>query len=73
MSDKKKYRVLCTMTTDLYLDVEAESRDEAIEIAELTDGGEFMGYTGYGVGGDWDIYDAYELKEQTDETEHNPS
>lgn len=68
---KKKYRVLCTMSVDLYLDVEAESRDEAIEIAQFTDGGEFIGDTSYGVGGDWNIYDAIELTEKDYEEEHN--
>lgn len=70
MNDKKKYRVLCTMEVDLYLDVEAESREEAMEIAESTDGGDFIQD---GMGGDWNIYDAYELTEKDNEKEHNPN
>lgn len=59
---KKMYRVLCTMETDLYLDVEASSREEAMEIAEATDGGEFI----EDGSGDWNVYDAVELtKEDT--------
>lgn len=51
---KKTYRVLATMETDLYLDVEANSKEEAIEIAESTDGGEFI----EDGGGSWNVYDA---------------
>jgi hypothetical protein len=50
---KKMYRVLCTMETDLYLDVEASSREEAMEIAQNTDGGDFIED-----GGSWNVYDA---------------
>ena len=39
---KKKYRVWAKMTSYSYLDVEAESEDEAINIANETDGGEFI-------------------------------
>lgn len=39
---KKKYRVWTTMKTRCYLDVEADNEDEAWEIAENTDGGEFI-------------------------------
>lgn len=50
------------METDLYLDVEASSREEAMEIAEATDGGEFI----EDGSGDWNVYDAVELtKEDT--------
>ena len=37
----KKYRAWAKMTSWLYLDVEAESEDEAWEIASEADGGEF--------------------------------
>lgn len=39
---KKKYRVWTTMKTRCYLDVEAYNEDEAWEIAENTDGGDFI-------------------------------
>ena len=37
-----KYRVMYKSTDYLYIDVEADSMEEAIEIAENTDGGEFI-------------------------------
>ena len=37
-----KYRVMYKSTEYLYIDVEADSIEEAIEIAENTDGGEFI-------------------------------
>lgn len=54
---KKTYRVLATMETDLYLDVEANSKEEAIEIAEAADGGDFI----EDGGGSWNVYDAVRL------------
>lgn len=36
-----KYRVMYKSTEYFYLDVEADSLEEALEIAEDTDGGEF--------------------------------
>lgn len=50
-----KYRVMYKSVDYLYLDVEANSIEEAKEIAENTDGGEFIED---GVG-DWD-YDRIE-------------
>lgn len=45
-----KYRVMYKSTEYFYLDVEADSLEEALEIAEDTDGGEF-----YDDGvGDWE-------------------
>ena len=41
------------METDLYLNVEASSREEAMEIAQNTDGGDFIED-----GGSWNVYDA---------------
>ena len=37
-----KYRVMYKSTDYLYIDVEANSIEEAMEIAENTDGGEFI-------------------------------
>ena len=43
MSKKKKtFRVQAEIITYCYLDVEATSKEEAHEIAEATDGGEFV-------------------------------
>lgn len=49
-----QYRVYATMTTQLYLDVEAESEDEALELAENTDGGDFTEDTSF-LSGSWDV------------------
>ena len=38
----KKYRVPATMLTYLYLEVSAESAEEALAIAKKTDGAEFL-------------------------------
>jgi len=54
-----KYRVLATMETDLYLDVEANSKEEAIEKASNGDAGEFA----EDGDGDFDIYDAQRIDE----------
>lgn len=51
---KKTYRVFATMETDLYLDVEASSEDEAMEIAEASDAGDFL----EDGAGDFRIYEA---------------
>lgn len=48
------YRVWAKMTTYCYLDVDADSADEANEIAENTDGGDFI-EDDYTYGGEWDI------------------
>lgn len=37
-----KYRVWAECISDVYLDVEAESEEEAFEIAEESDGGEWI-------------------------------
>lgn len=52
---KKKYRVWAKMTSYSYLDVEAKSEDEAINIANETDGGEFIPTTSEDSAGDWKI------------------
>ena len=36
------YRVWAQSISDVYLDVEAESPEEAIQIADATDGGDFI-------------------------------
>lgn len=55
-----KYRVWAKMSTDAYLDVEAEDEDEARNIAEEADGGDFIPdddpYSG-----DWEITDVEPL------------
>ena len=48
------YRVWAKMTTYCYLDVDADSADEANEIAENTDGGDFI-EDDSPYGGEWDI------------------
>ena len=47
------YRVWAKMTTYCYLDVYADSANEANRIAENTDGGDFIEDSLQG--GDWDI------------------
>ena len=37
-----KYRVWAQSISDVYLDVEAESEEEAMKIAEEADGGDFI-------------------------------
>lgn len=56
-----KYRVWAQSISDVYLDVEAENEREAIEIAEATDGGEFIDAGGFS--GDWIIGRAEVIKE----------
>jgi len=46
-----KYRVWAKMTSYSFLDVEAESEQEALEIAEDADGGEFITTED----GDWEL------------------
>lgn len=36
------YRVYAKMKTGLHIDIEAESEEEAMEIADETDGGDFI-------------------------------
>ena len=54
-----KYRAYATMTTKLYLDIEADSEDEAWEIAEGRDGGAYMEIEN---AGDWQIDKVVEKK-----------
>ena len=67
-----KYRVHATYAVYCYLDVEAESKDEAYEIATQTDGGDFN-HVEYG---DWNIDDVtrlgdFKLEESTELTNDN--
>ena len=48
-----KYRVWAKMISYSYLEVEAESKEEAEAIAEETDGGEFIPTDD----GDWELID----------------
>lgn len=56
----KTYRALATMEFDLYLDIEADSLDEAIGIARNSDGGYFVAEE---QGGGWRVTDVYLLDE----------
>ena len=49
-----RYQVPATTCTYLYLEVLAESEEEAFAIAEETDGGQFIEEDGYG-SGDWEV------------------
>ena len=51
-----KFRVWAKMTSYAYLDIEADTKEEAEKIAEDTDGGEFISTDG----GDWEILDETE-------------
>ena len=53
---KKTYTVHAESTTDYTIEIEAESREEAMEIASGMDGGDFI-ENGLG---SWDITDATE-------------
>ncbi len=58
-----KFRVWAECITDCYLDVEAKSEEEALNIAAETDGGEFITDDSYG-SGDWRVTHAYPLEEE---------
>lgn len=55
----KKFKVWAEVISDCYLVVEAETLEEAIEIAENTDGGEFEEDP---TGGEFKIGTAYEIE-----------
>ena len=55
------YRVWAQSISDVYLDVEAESEEEAYEIANEADGGEFVEYS---CGGDWILGDIERIDEE---------
>ena len=52
-----KYRVWAECISDVYLDVEADSEEEAMDIARATDGGEFIDSGD----GDWNYGEVEEL------------
>ena len=52
-----KYRVWAQSITDVYIDVEADDEEQAREIAEETDGGDFS-ESPYG---EWIIGEVYKL------------
>lgn len=58
LNQMKKFRVYAKMTEWLYLDVEAESKEKAIYLAEVEDGAFF---TSEQIG-DWEIQDAEEIE-----------
>lgn len=53
----KKFKVTATMYTKLVCEIEANSLDEAWEIAKETDGGSFTALPD----GDWEILDVKEM------------
>ena len=55
---KKKWRVYASVETRCYIDVEAKTKDEALQMGEYTDGGDFINEDDEG---DWNVYDAVEL------------
>lgn len=57
----KKYKVMAVMTSYVYLTVEAKNKEEAYDIADDTDGGEFVEESPY-VGG-WTIESIEEIVE----------
>ena len=58
----KLFRVTAESTLYSYLEVEAETEDEAYKIARETDGGLFKPDTDmFGLDGDWNITDVVEI------------
>jgi len=57
-----KYRVPASMITCLYLEVSAESEEEALAIADETDGEDFIREEGFG-STDWRMGDPILLEE----------
>ena len=60
MTTSKRYKVFAKMSTYLYVYVDANSNDEAMEIARDMDGGEFIPFDqGIVADGNWEIVDAF--------------
>lgn len=59
-----KWRVWAECIHDVYLDVEAETEEKALEIADTTDGGEFIDDP---LGGQWIMGSAYRINEKGEE------
>ena len=60
-----KYRVWAESISYVYLDVEANSEDEALQIADDADGGEF---TDSGQGA-WEMGEAFEIEDDEEDDE----
>jgi len=59
MTTNKRYKVFAKMTTYLYVHVDADSEDDAIDMAKNIDGGDFIPLNqGIVAEGDWEIIDA---------------
>jgi len=60
---KKKFRVWATYKSSCYLDVEAKNRDEAYDIANNADGGDFLPEDSYDCDS-WEVneYDIEEIE-----------
>lgn len=55
-----RYKVFAKMTTYLYVHVDADSEDDAIDMAKNIDGGDFIPLNqGIIECGDWEITDAH--------------
>jgi hypothetical protein len=52
--EMKTYKVIASLTTYFFEHVEAESEDQAYDIAKAMDGGAFIPVD-QGIGGDWSI------------------
>lgn len=59
---KEIYRVYAEVSTRCYIDVEADSEAEALQIGEETDGGDFITEENTG---DWSVYQATKKSELT--------
>jgi len=53
-----KFRVYAEVTTRCYIDVDAESEEQALAIGEDTDGGDFISEEDTG---DWKVYQATKI------------
>ena len=59
----KKFRVYAVMTDILFIDVEAKDKDEAFDIANETDGGDFQPIDKYDYGS-WELTEVVELNKK---------
>lgn len=57
----KKFKAIAVMRTYLEIEIEAEDEDQAWELANEADGGDFTPMEGEA--GDWEIYDVKPIKE----------
>ena len=63
-----KYRVWAQSISDVYLDVEADSEEEALQIAEDADGGEFIDDP---TGGDWIMGSVFEIEDDDEDDDED--